>query len=66
MENPVDLPLIAEAAQKAAIAVLQPGDHIEVFNGEQAGVHRTVESINLDTVTVNPVTVNPAGAFDLD
>ncbi|KAH9996227.1 hypothetical protein BJV77DRAFT_960644 [Russula vinacea] len=61
MENAVDLSLIAEAARKAAIAVLQPGDHVEVFEGEQAGVHGTVESINLDTVTVNPV-----GAFDLE
>ncbi|KAN0111674.1 hypothetical protein V8E52_008235 [Russula decolorans] len=61
MENVVDLSLIAEAARKAAIAVLQPGDHVEVFEGEQAGVHGTVESISLDTVTVNPV-----GAFDLE
>ena len=61
MENAVDLSLIAEAARKAAIAVLQPGDHVEVFEGEQAGVHGTVESINLDTVTVNPV-----GSFDLE
>jgi transcription elongation factor SPT5 len=61
MENAVDLSLIAEAARKAAIAVLQPGDHVEVFEGEQAGVHGTVESISLDTVTVNPV-----GAFDLE
>ena len=61
MENTVDLSLIAEASRKAAIAVLQPGDHVEVFEGEQAGVHGIVESINLDVVTVNPV-----GAFDLE
>lgn len=61
MENTVDLSLIAEASRKAAIAVLQPGDHVEVFEGEQAGVHGVVESINLDVVTVNPV-----GAFDLE
>ncbi|KAI0305112.1 hypothetical protein B0F90DRAFT_1156675 [Multifurca ochricompacta] len=61
MENAVDLSLIAEASRKAAIAVLQPGDHVEVFEGEQAGVHGVVESIALDIVTVNPV-----GAFDLE
>ncbi|KAI0292869.1 hypothetical protein BC826DRAFT_1017266 [Russula brevipes] len=61
MENTVDLSIIAEASRKAAIAVLQPGDHVEVFEGEQAGVHGIVESINLDVVTVNPV-----GTFDLE
>lgn len=43
------------------MAVLQPGDLVKVFEGERAGVHRTVESINLDTVAVNPV-----GEFDLE
>ncbi|KAH9077820.1 transcription elongation factor Spt5 [Lactarius deliciosus] len=61
IENSVDLSLIAEASRKAAIAVLQPGDHVEVFEGEQAGVHGVVESINLDIVTVNPV-----GSIDLE
>ena len=55
MENTVDLSLIAEASWKAPVAVLQPGDHVEVFEGEQAGVHGIVESIDLDVVTVNPV-----------
>lgn len=57
----VDLSLIAEASRKAAIAVLQPGDHVEVFEGEQSGVHGIVESINFDIVTVNPV-----GSIDLE
>ncbi|KAI0258579.1 hypothetical protein BC834DRAFT_64480 [Gloeopeniophorella convolvens] len=61
IEHSVDLSLIAEASRKAAIAVLQPGDHVEVFEGEQSGVHGVVESINMDIVTVNPV-----GAFDLE
>ena len=61
IEHSVDLSLIAEASRKAAIAVLQPGDHVEVFEGEQAGVHGVVESINLDIVTVNPV-----GSIDLE
>ena len=63
MENTVDLSLIAEASRKAAIAVLQLCDHVEVFEGKQAlaGVHGIVESINLDVVTVNPI-----GTFDLE
>ncbi|KAH9169562.1 early transcription elongation factor of RNA pol II, NGN section-domain-containing protein, partial [Lactarius sanguifluus] len=53
--NSVDLSLIAEAKRKAAIAVLQPGDHVEVFEGEQAGVHGVVESIKLGIVTVGSI-----------
>ena len=51
----VDLSIIAEASKKAAIAVLQPGDHVEVFEGEQAGVHGIVHSIEQDVVTIQPV-----------
>ncbi|KAH8829241.1 transcription elongation factor SPT5 [Flagelloscypha sp. PMI_526] len=47
----VNLSVIAEASKKAAISVLQPGDHIEVFEGEQAGVHGVVDQINQDVVT---------------
>jgi transcription elongation factor SPT5 len=50
--NPVDLSIIAEASRKAAIAVLQPGDHVEVFEGEQSGVHGTVHSVAQDIVTI--------------
>jgi transcription elongation factor SPT5 len=60
-ENNVDLSIIAEASRKAAIAVLQPGDHVEVFEGEQAGVHGTVETIAQDVVTINPVGVDLEG-----
>jgi transcription elongation factor SPT5 len=60
-ENPVDLSIIAEASRKAAIAVLQPGDHVEVFEGEQAGVHGIVEAISQDIVTINPVGVDLEG-----
>jgi ribosomal protein L24 len=52
MEQVVDLSIIAEASKKAAIGVLQPGDHIEVFEGEQTGVHGIVEEINGDIVTI--------------
>ena len=54
-ETNVDLSIIAEASRKAAISVLQPGDHVEVFEGEQTGVHGTVHSIEQDIVTIQPV-----------
>ena len=57
----VDLSIIAEASKKAAIAVLQPGDHVEVFEGEQAGVHGTVHSIEQDVVTIQPIGVDVDG-----
>ncbi|RDX52442.1 transcription elongation factor Spt5 [Lentinus brumalis] len=53
-ESNVDLSIIAEASRKAAISVLQPGDHVEVFEGEQSGVHGTVHSIEQDVVTIEP------------
>ena len=53
-EANVDLSIIAEASRKAAISVLQPGDHVEVFEGEQSGVHGTVHSIEQDVVTIEP------------
>jgi len=48
----VNLSAIAEASRKAAIAVLQPGDHVEVFEGEQAGLHGIVEEISGEVVTM--------------
>jgi transcription elongation factor SPT5 len=60
-ENPVDLSIIAEASRKAAISVLQPGDHVEVFEGEQAGVHGVVDSINQDVVSITAVGVDIDG-----
>ncbi|KAI0761362.1 transcription elongation factor Spt5 [Trametes elegans] len=57
-ETNVDLSIIAEASRKAAISVLQPGDHVEVFEGEQSGVHGTVHSIEGDVVTIEPVGVD--------
>ncbi|EPQ50819.1 transcription elongation factor Spt5 [Gloeophyllum trabeum ATCC 11539] len=51
-ESAVDLTIIAEASRKAAIAVLQPGDHVEVFEGEQTGVDGVVQSVEGDVVTI--------------
>lgn len=56
----IDLSIIAEASRKAAIAVLQPGDHIEVFEGEQSGVQGVVEGVQGDLVTIT------AHGVDLD
>ena len=53
-EHAVDLSIIAEASRKAAISVLQPGDKVEVFEGEVAGVKGTVEAISQDIVTIRP------------
>lgn len=50
LNSMLDLSIIADAAKKAATAVLQPGDHVEVFEGEQIGVDGIVESIRDDIV----------------
>jgi transcription elongation factor SPT5 len=50
----LDLSIIANAAKKAATAVLQPGDHVEVFEGEQVGLDGIVESIRDDIVILKP------------
>ena len=59
-EGAVDLSVIANASKKAAIVVLQPGDHVEVFEDEQTGVYGTVQSITGEIVTLN------AEGLDLD
>ncbi|EJD01904.1 transcription elongation factor Spt5 [Fomitiporia mediterranea MF3/22] len=60
-EANVDLSIIAETAKKEAIQVLQPGDHVEVFEGEQTGVHGVVESIANDVVTLRAIGVDIEG-----
>jgi transcription elongation factor SPT5 len=60
LETNVDLSVIADAARKAAIVVLQPGDHVEVFEGEQTGVQGVVESITGD------IAILQAKGYDLD
>jgi transcription elongation factor SPT5 len=49
-QNPFDLSIIAGASRKAAISVLQPGDHVEVSKGEETGVHGVVDSINQEVI----------------
>ncbi|QRV84757.1 transcription elongation factor SPT5 [Ceratobasidium sp. AG-Ba] len=57
----VDLSAIADAARKAATAVLQPGDHVEVFEGEQTGVHGVVESISGEVVLLRATHIDIEG-----
>lgn len=51
--NGLDLHLLAEASKKKQNLILQPGDHVEVFEGEQKGVTGSVYSISGDTVTID-------------
>ena len=60
-DQSVDLSIIAETSKKEAITVLQPGDHVEVFEGEQSGVHGIVETIANDVVTLRAVGVDIEG-----
>lgn len=52
IEANIDLSIIANASKKAAITVLQPGDHVEVFEGEQSGVQGSIESITNEIATL--------------
>ena len=49
----VDLNLLADASKRGIEATLQPGDHVEVFEGEQAGVVGVVEAMSGDVVTLD-------------
>ncbi|GAA5929923.1 hypothetical protein JCM1841_001260 [Sporobolomyces salmonicolor] len=50
----LDLSAIAEMARKVARTILQPGDHVEIFEGDQKGVYGTVDSIANEVVTLTP------------
>ena len=56
-DTPMDLSIIAKGPRKAVIAAIQPGDHVEVFEGEQSGVQGIVQSVEQDIVTITPVGV---------
>ncbi|KAJ3859375.1 hypothetical protein EV359DRAFT_68211 [Lentinula novae-zelandiae] len=56
-ESLVDLSIIAEASRKAALAVLQPADHIEVFQSEQSGVRGIVQEIQGERLSPLPRSV---------
>ncbi len=48
----IDLRDIADAAKKSAISNIQPGDQVEVQEGEQTGIRGVVESLRGETVTI--------------
>ena len=50
----LDLSKMAESARALARTILQPGDHVEVFEGDQRGMHGTVASIINDVVLIEP------------
>ncbi|KZO99239.1 transcription elongation factor Spt5 [Calocera viscosa TUFC12733] len=52
--NKMDLNVIREAAQRMATSVLQPGDNVEVFEGQQTGVYGVLQSISGDNVLIKP------------
>lgn len=49
-----DLTNLAEASRKLAKSILQPGDAVEVFEGDQKGIYGTVDSISNDVVILTP------------
>lgn len=49
----VDLAKIAEATKKVA-SILQPGDHVEIFEGDQKGIQGTVHSMAGEVVIILP------------
>ncbi|KAI8456704.1 hypothetical protein BY996DRAFT_8441431 [Phakopsora pachyrhizi] len=53
-ERDLNLSQIAELTKKASVVVLQPGDHIEVFEGDQKGIQGMVHSIANEIVTIIP------------
>lgn len=48
----VDLNLLADATRTKADVVLRRDDHVEVFEGEQAGVEGIIDTVGADVVTI--------------
>lgn len=53
-ENGADLSAVAEIARKTSKTILQPGDQVEIFEGDQKGMYGTVDSINNEVVQITP------------
>ncbi|KAE8214888.1 hypothetical protein CF327_g1739 [Tilletia walkeri] len=53
INDSVNLRQLAQLKQKANQVVIQPGDHVEVFEGEQRGVRGTVDAINGQVIIIN-------------
>jgi len=52
MNTAANLEALAEAVRRPVTVSLQPGDHVEVFQGEQSGVMGTVDSVMGDVVLI--------------
>ncbi|GAA6025059.1 hypothetical protein JCM8202_002076 [Rhodotorula sphaerocarpa] len=52
----LDLTQIADAARSLSKTILQPGDHVDIFEGDQKGIYGTVDSITNEVVTITPHT----------
>ncbi|GAA5832358.1 hypothetical protein JCM11251_006422 [Rhodosporidiobolus azoricus] len=50
----LDLTQIAADVRKLSKTILQPGDHVEIFEGDQKGVYGTVDSVTNEVVVVLP------------
>ncbi|GAA5991148.1 hypothetical protein JCM10908_006560 [Rhodotorula pacifica] len=50
----LDLTQIADAARTLSKTILQPGDHVDIFEGDQKCVYGTVDSITNEVVIVTP------------
>ncbi|KAF7326094.1 hypothetical protein MKEN_00460700 [Mycena kentingensis (nom. inval.)] len=52
-DGDIDMTALKEQAQDVAIAGFRPGDRVEVFEGEQAGMHGYIAAIQKDVVTLS-------------
>jgi transcription elongation factor SPT5 len=52
MSTAANLEALAEAIRRPVAVSLQPGDHVEVFQGEQSGARGTVDSVMGDVVLI--------------
>lgn len=48
----LDLSALAESSRKTSAAVLLPGDHVEVYEGEQTGLDGVVVTVSGDTLAI--------------
>ncbi|BGP33448.1 transcription elongation factor spt5 [Rhodotorula toruloides] len=53
-DGSLDLTQIADATRTLSKTILQPGDHVDIFEGDQKGVYGTIESILGESVVVVP------------
>lgn len=64
-ESGLDLSAIAEQAKKSAKSTLQPGDMVEIWEGDQKGLYGSVDSVAKDQVYITPHEDLDLGAIKL-